>query len=311
MLCGMAQLQLKLVQMLGRFKPGSYVIGLTGNDSTTVFALEYLSSRMFVWDGGPGSFWPPRVAFEGARAIISRELNAVLAPLGLIAYVPKTNSLDPLKPPLGANNRIRKWWSPANKELLFWVDIKKNPSATPGTLDQAFQKLSVAISDLIPKRISVTQLPLPINYIMKIEAKMYQAAQQEVAQQKPEPLTPPPAPTIPGKPNVTTGGGSSNKPINVTVNIPPQNAGGGATSYKMPSGNVVTPKPSQIAVDGLTNPWLWAAGGLVLFGLTFVLKQARGGLRELGSGVRSTYDEARSGTDSLGADPDIPKAGRK
>ncbi len=290
------------VKTADRLKPGSYIFALIALDKNAEILLSQLSDRMFLWDGGPASLWPPRFAWKGARPIIQENVNTVLQPLGLVAYLPKTSSLDPRKPPAGSNYRQRKWWSSDRKALLFWADVKTLGSSPTG-LGQAWQKIVSVFTATVPIKLSgtpVSQGPLKIGF------KVFQTRGQAVQSVPTQPIKPV-TPTTP----VVVSGGAKQQPIQVTVNVPPQNQGGGATGFRMPDGKTETPKPSQVAVDGWTNPWLWGAAALGVFGLTFLTKQVRGGLREIGSGVRSTYDEARSGTDSLGADPTIPQGRRR
>lgn len=273
------------IRTVDLFKPGSYVFGIKGKDVFADVVIEKLEKQLYFWDGGVFSIIPPRVSFQGVRSIFQDLINSQIKNLGLIAYLPKTNSLNTLLPPIGKNYRIRKWYNKNSKELLFWVDIKStNPNIF--SYETAVQKVLSVFANVAPNKLKGT--PLAPFDLVKMDIKIYQSKEQFVQINKPPTAT-----------NV--------KPVVVNITVPPANVGGGVTNYTTPDGQTAEVKPSQIAVDGFTNPWLWLAGGLTLFALTFVVKQLRGSARELGSGVRSTYDEARSGTDSLGADPVIPQ----
>jgi hypothetical protein len=291
-------IELVEVRTVDAFKPGSYLFGLKGVDVFSDEVLKALAINNYMWYGGAFSLFPPKPAFEGARSIFQNLINGEIKKLNLIAYVPKTNSLDPRKPPGGGNFRQPKFYNSKTKELLFWVDVKAI-GGQPGTFNAAVQKIVDLFVNTVPLKLKGT--PVSLFNLLKFDLKIYQTKGQL---QKP---THPVTPVTPSSPNPAPNAPTPQKPIVVNVTVPPSNVGGGSSQYTMPTGQTVDVKPSQIAVDGLTNPWLWLAGGLVLFGLTFVIKQARGGLRELGGGVRSTYDEARSSTDSLGADPVIPQ----
>ncbi len=84
-----------------------------------------------------------------------------------------------------------------------------------------------------------------------------------------------------------------------------------------PSNPVVTPpiiqppQPSTAAIvkDLSSNPLSLLAVAGIVFGFAIVLKNLRGAAIEAGSGVRSTYNEARSGVDSA-SDPTYRKKRR-
>jgi hypothetical protein len=71
------------------------------------------------------------------------------------------------------------------------------------------------------------------------------------------------------------------------------------------NGQVIEPPPPSTAAiikDLSSNPLSLLAVAGIVFGFAIVLKNLRGAAIEAGSGVRSTYEEARSGVDSA-SDP--------
>lgn len=84
-------------------------------------------------------------------------------------------------------------------------------------------------------------------------------------------------------------------PVSVPVNTNPNN----------PAPNVIQPPaPSTAAIlkDVASNPISILGVAAIVFGLAIVLKNIRGAALEAGSGVRSTYTEAKSNVDSA-SDP--------
>jgi hypothetical protein len=80
------------------------------------------------------------------------------------------------------------------------------------------------------------------------------------------------------------------------------------------TGNPMPPNTKQPAPDLGTsfsenagNPWLWVGAGVALFAGALIVKQFRGAARDVGSGVRSTYDEVRDGVDEVGSDPNAAR----
>jgi hypothetical protein len=94
-------------------------------------------------------------------------------------------------------------------------------------------------------------------------------------------------------------------PVNVPVATTPSN----------PSNPVVTPpivqppQPTTAAIvkDLSSNPLSLLAVAAIVFGIAIVLKNIRGAAIEAGSGIRSTYKEARDNVDSASD----PKAGKR
>lgn len=84
---------------------------------------------------------------------------------------------------------------------------------------------------------------------------------------------------------------------------PVPNGGGNPLVINPISGKVDSPLLTQVLSDGASNPWWWVGLAIAGFAGAIVIKQFRGAARDVGSGVSTTYNEAKSSTDNLGSDP--------
>jgi hypothetical protein len=259
--------------------------------------------------------WYGVMFVPGDRQTIELRTTDFIKKWGFRAELPDSNLVNKTLPPSATNTRVPKWFSKPKLTFFMWVNIThEDPSIVLGKGAAHNQICKILVDAADPSLWTSSALPNEITW------KIYRTA---IVQPVRKPSGKPPIATKPLTPSPTSPaiiGGTvvgAVKPVIITNPLNPLAGPINALSAQVGQlqqnltaqggGNVAgaidEPRKSQLAVDGWTNPWLWGLGAFALFAGAIVIRQFRGAARDLGSGVKSTYGEAKGGVNSAAGDP--------